>query len=397
MAKALDNVKVLDFSRMYAGPFCTMILRDLGAEVIKIEIPDGGDGVRTMPPLTHGGESYIFINLNRGKQGITLNLDSEKGREITQELVRKVDVVVENFTPGVMDRLGLGYKELEKINPGLIYASLSGFGHTGPRHSQPAFDTVAQAMGGFMSITGFPDGPPTKAGPAVADLLSGVYGTVSILAALHHRERTGEGQHIDISMQDCMWAITAIQFAPQYFLTGEVPQRLGNRQIELTPFNVYPAKDGSVVVAIVTVGQWQNLLRVIGREDLLGVEKYATQVERMKRWQEADALVEEWTKVRSVREIINTLNKADLPCSPVPAFDEVANDAQLLSREMVIEVEQLLSGNLKVPGSVFKLSKTPGDVRYPAPFLGEHNYEIYCNLLGYSEQEINKLAEDGII
>ena len=397
MPRALDDVKVLDFSRMYAGPFCTMVLRELGAEVIKVEIPGGGDGVRNIPPITQGGESYIFVNLNRGKKSITLNLDTQRGQEISKELVKKVEVVVENFTPGVMDRLGLGYEELKKVNPGLIYASLSGFGHTGPRRLQPAYDTVAQAMGGFMSVTGFPDNPPTKAGPGLADFVSPLYTTISILAALRHREKGGKGQHIDISMQDCIWAITAVQFAAIYFHTGEVPPRVGNRQLEATPFGTFPARDGYVVIAVVTVGQWENFLRVIGREDLIGVEEYATQVERLKRWQEVDAMIEEWTKKRSVKEIVETLNNAHLPCSPVPTFDEVANDPQLLSREMVIEVEQLLSGNLKVPGSVFKLSETPGEAKYSAPFLGEHNYEIFRDLLGYGEAEINKLAQEGII
>ena len=397
MPKALDDVKVLDFSRMYAGPFCTMILKELGAEVIKVEIPGGGDGVRTLPPLTDGGESPIFVNLNRGKKSITLNLDSQRGQEISKELVKWADVVVENFTPGVMDRLGLGYEELKQVNPGLIYASMSGFGHTGPRRLQPAYDTIAQAMGGFMSVTGFPDNPPTKAGPGLADLVSPLYATVSILTALHHREKGGKGQHIDISMQDCIWAITAVQFGAIYFLTGKVPPRVGNGQLEATPFNVYPAKDGYVVIPIVTVGQWQSFLQIIGREDLLDVEEYATQVKRINHWEEVDTLAAEWAKTKSVKEIVDTFNDAHLPCSPVPTFDEVANDPQLLSREMVIEVEQLLSGNLKVPGSVFKLSETPGDAKYSAPFLGEHNYEVFGDLLGYSEPEINKLAGDGII
>jgi len=397
MPKALDDIKILDFSRMYAGPFCTMMLKDLGAEVIKIEIPGGGDGVRDLPPMTEGGEAYIFVNLNRGKKSITLNLNTQRGQEVAREMVKKVDVVVENFTPGVMARMGLGYEELKQLNPGIVYASLSGFGHTGPYSSRPAFDILAQAMGGLMSVTGFADGPPTKTGPALADLISAHYLTISILTALHYRDRSGTGQHIDISMQDCIWAMTAIQFAPHYFLTGEAPPRLGNGQLEATPFNVYPAKDGHVVIAIVTVGHWQDFLRVIGREDLLEVAEYATQSERINHRQEMDALVEEWTRTRSVSEIVAMLNDARLPCSPMPTFDEVANDPQLLSREMVIEVEQLLSGTLKVPGSVFKLSETPGDVKFAAPFLGEHNYEVYPDLMGYDEQKISQLAKDGII
>jgi len=374
-----------------------MLLKDLGAEVIKVEIPGSGDATRTLPPQTEGGESYTFINLNRGKKSITLNLASERGREIARELVEKANVVAENFNPRVMDKLGLGYKELSKINPQLIYASVSGFGHTGPRSSEPGFDTIAQAMGGLMSITGFPDGPPTRTGVAIADFLGGINATISILAALVYRKETGKGQMIDISLQDGIWALAAIDGSPGYFLTGEIPQRLGNGVVNSIPFRVYPAKDGDVVICVVTVGQWQTFLRVIGREDLLEVQKYATQKERVNYRDEIDAIVEEWTKTRTVEEVLNTLGDAHLACSSVPTIDKVANDPHLLSRGMVIEVEQLISGKLKVPGSVFKLSETPGDVSFPSPFLGQHNYEVYSELLGYGEQEITKLVNDGII
>ena len=397
MPKALEKIKVLDLTRMYAGPYCTMLLKDLGAEIIKVEIPGGGDGVRTLPPLTKASESMPFIVLNRGKKSVTLNLQSEKGREIVKELAKKADILVENFTPGVMDRLGLGYEELSKVNPGLIYTSLSGYGHTGPRQDLPAFDMVAQAMGGFMSVTGFPDGPPTKAGTAVGDICGSLYTTIAILAALHHRTETGEGQFVDISLQDCVWAFTTAGVNDIYFLTGENPQRFGNGYYEGVPFNVYHAKDGYIVICIITIGQWQGFLRLIGREDLIGVEKYATQVERVNHRDEVDALVAEWTKTKCVTEIENEFKKAHLPCSPVPRFVEVANDPQLLSREMITEVEQLISGKLRVPGTVFKLSKTPGDVTLPAPFLGEHNYEVYPSMLGYNEEELGKLTEEGII
>ena len=397
MPKALGDITVLDFTRMYSGPFCTMILKELGAEVIKVEIPEGGDGVRDLPPITEGGESYIFVNINRGKKSITLDLSTPRGQEIARELAKKADVLVENFTPGVMEKLGLGYEAMKKVNPSLIYASLSGFGQTGPYRSNPAFDTIAQAMGGLISVTGFPESPPLKTGPAMADYTSALYTTISILASLHYRDGGSRGQHIDISMQDCMWALTAPQFSAFYFLTGEVPQRIGNRQMEGTPFGIYPTRDGHVVICVVTVGQWHKFLRVIGREDLLEVEKYATQAVRVNYWQEIDAIVEEWTKKRDVKEIVRLLSEADLPSSPVLTFDEVANDPQLRSREMVVEVEQLLSGKLQVPGSLFKLSETPGESRYSAPFLGEHNYEVYGEFLGYSDVEISQLAEDGII
>jgi len=397
MAKALDGIRVLDFTRMYGGPLGTMILAELGADVIKVEIPGGGDAIRTTAPLTEGQESYRFVALNRGKRDITLNLNSEEGQRICREMVGKCDVLVENFTPGVMEGYGLGYEELKRYNPRLIYVSISGFGCTGPYRSRVAFDTIIQAMGGLISVNGFPDSPPTKVGPAIADFLGGIFSIIAILAALQYRSRTKQGQFVDISMQDCIWYITAIQFLPLYILTGNEPPRLGNRQIEVTPFNIYRAKDGYIVIGVVTVDQWQRLLEVIGREDLKGVPEYASQVTRIHHAEEMDAIVETWTKERTVDEMLNVLEAADLACSPVPTFGQVAKDPQLASRNMQVEVEQLISGKLRVPGSVFKMSQTPGDPTEPAPFLGQHNAEVYSNLLGYDHATIDRLQREGII
>lgn len=395
MAKALEGVKVLDFTRMAAGPYCTMLLAELGAQVVKIEQPGSGDPFRTTPPINRG-ESYSFVMLNRGKKSVTLDLASQRGQELAKELVKKVDIVAENFTPGVMDRLGLGYDELNKINYRLIYASTSGFGHTGPDTSQPAFDPIIQARGGLMSVTGFPDSRPTKAGIGVADMLGGIWTVAAVLAALHYRERTGKGQFIDISMQDCMWAITALEHLSTYSLTGKAPPRIGNGQPWSCPFNSYPAKDGEVIIALVG-GGWQELLRIMGREELVGSDRYATISKRVKYRAEVDGIVSDWTRTKTVKEIVAEVSGAGLPCSPVSTFDEVANDPQLLSRGMIVEVEQSMAGKLKVPGSVFKLSVTPGDIKLPAPLLGQHNAEVYSDLLGYSEQEITKLAAERII
>lgn len=397
MVKALEGIRVLDFTRMYGGPLGTMILAELGAEVIKVEVPGGGDAIRTTAPLTEGQESYRFVSLNRGKRGITLNLHSNEGQRICKELVKKCDVLVENFTSGVMESYGLGYEQLKSHNPHLIYASISGFGYTGPYHSQVAFDTIIQAMGGIISVTGFPDSPPTKVGPAIADFTGGIFSAIAILAALQHRNRTNEGQFIDLSMQDCIWYITAIQFLPLYILTGREPQRLGNRQIEVTPFNIYKAKDGYIVIGIVTVAQWNRLLEVMGREDLKDVPEYASQATRIEYAEKIEAMVEAWTKERTVDEMLKILGAADLACSPVPTFGQVANDPQLASRDMVVDVEQLISGKLKVPGSVFKMSQTPGDPTEPAPFLGQHNVEVYSKLLGYDYATIDRLQREGII
>lgn len=397
MAGALDGIKVLDFTHQYSGPFCTLLLADLGAEVIKVERTIGGDSVRTQPPLTQASEGVPFIMLNRAKKSITLNLQTEKGHDICRALVKTVDVVAENFSSGTMDKLGLGAEEFFKLNPKLIYASISGFGQTGPRRADLAFDPAIQAMGGLMSVTGFPDGPPTKAGVPVADFLSGLFTALAITAALQYRSRTGEGQRIDISLQDCVFLLTAIWCGPTYFMEGRVPQRYGNGDEWVTPANVYPAKDGAVLILCPILAQVQRLFRTMGREDLISSPLCSQASERIKHKQEIDALIEEWTKSRSVEEIIDELKKAGVACSTVPTFDQVCNDPQLLNRQMIIEVEQSVSGKVKVPGSVFKLTKTPGKAKFPTPFLGEHNFEVYSGMLGFTEREITKLANDGII
>ncbi len=395
VAQALDGIKVLDFTRALAGPFCTLKLAQLGAEVIKVEIPGEGDGSRTQIPQTEGGESYMFISTNRGKKSITLNLASEKGRQICLQLVQKADVAVENFSPGVMDRLGLSYEELTKVNPKLIYASLSGFGHTGPYSSRPAYDTIGQAMGGLISVNGPADGPPMRVGIAIGDMGAGLYTTIAILAALQHRATTGEGQYIDISMQDCIWDLTGNASVSVYFGTGTGPQKAGNRT--MGTFGLFPTRDGDVVINVVTTGQWERLLRVMRREDLLGVAKYADRAGRSENAEEIGALVEGWTRQRTADEIVRLLSEAHLPASPVPTFEQVVSDPHLLSRGMIAEVEQVISGKVKVVGSPFKMSRTPADPTLSSPFLGEHNQEIYCGVLEYSEEEVAKLADDGII
>lgn len=396
MAGALDGIKVLDFTQVYSGPFCTLLLRDLGAEIIKVERPEGGDAIRNDAPLTQGLESGTFIILNRGKKSITVNLKSEKGRDICRELAKQVDVVAENFSPGTMDKLGLGSQDLCKLNPKLIYASISAYGHTGPRRNDIGYDPVAQAMGGLTSVTGFPD-TPTKCAVAIADFSAGIFTALSIMAALMHRMKTGEGQTVDISLQDCIWLLTSIEFSPHYFIGGKIPQRLGNGHPAMTPGNLYPAKDGSVRIDTGVLSQVERLYRVMGREDLIGTPLCSNQKERVKYREQIDALVTEWTKTRSTEEIVNKLKNADVPCVKVPTFDEVCNDPHLFSREMIIEVEQTVSGKVKTPGSLFKLSKTPGDVRSPAPFLGEHNLEVCSGMLGYTDQEIMELTNDGIV
>ena len=397
MEAALKDVRILDFTHMYAGPFCTLLLRELGAEVIKVERPEEGDPVRGSPPFTEGGESSAFIMLNRGKKSVTLNLSKEEGREICLSLVKNADVVIENFTPGSMERLGLGSKRLLEMNPKLIYASISAFGHKGPYSKLIGFDPIIQAMGGIISVTGYPELPPVKVGIPIADYLGGLFCAISILASLHYRSLTGKGQVIDISIQDCVFLPTIIWQGPTVFIEKKIPERRGNSDAYVVPANIYPAKDGYVYIGCIGIAQVERLFKVIGREDLVNSPLCARQSERIRFREEFDRLIKEWTEKRCVEEIWKAFIDADIPCSPIPDIKTLCEDPHLKSREMVIEVDQVVSGRTKVPGSVFKLSETPGEPRLPAPFLGEHNLEIYGSMLGYGEEKLNELAEKGII
>jgi len=396
MAKSLEGVRILDFTQYLSGPHCTSVLSELGAEIIKIEMPGKGEPERLAMPMTPKRESYQFLSYNRGKKSITLNLKSSKGLEIARKLAGKVDVLVENFAPGGMERLGLSYEEVSKINPRILYASISGFGQTGPRRNDVSYDVVAQAMGGLMSVTGYADGEPLKAGISLGDYMGGYNGVIAILAALYYRTVTGEGQAIDISMQDGIWAMVFPDRA-DYFDTRIVPKRIGNRLSSSAPFGAYNARDGYVVICTITDPQWQKVLQAMGREDLSGEPRYATRENRTKNMTEVDGLVQAWCKERTVEEVLAILKKSGVPCSPLPTFDQVAADPQLLSREMIVEVEQPVSGKVKLSGSVYKMSKTPGDRRKRIPAVGEHNEEIYGGLLGIDAQEIQKLRQEGII
>ena len=396
MAKALEGVRVLDFTQYLSGPHGTSVLSELGAEVIKIEMPGKGEPERQAMPKTPKRESYQFLSYNRGKKSITLNLKSPKGVEIAQKLAAKVDILVENFAPGGMDRLGLSYEQVSKINPRIIYASISGFGQTGPRRNDVSYDVVAQAMGGLMSVTGHSDGEPLKAGISLGDYMGGYNGVIAILAALYYRTVTGEGQAIDISMQDGIWAMVFPDRA-NYFDDHIVPKRIGNKLSSSAPFGAYKAKDGSVVICTITDPQWQKVLQAMGREDLIGEQRYSTRENRTKNMEEVDGLVQRWCKEKTVDEVFAILKKSGVPCSPLPTFDQVANDPHLLSRDMIVEVEQPVSGKVKLSGSVYKMSRTPGDRKQRVSEVGEYNEEIYGGLLGIDAQEIKRLKEESVI
>ncbi|HED23845.1 MAG TPA: CoA transferase [Firmicutes bacterium] len=396
MTKALGDVRVLDFTQYLSGPHCTSVLCELGAEVIKVERPGTGEPERKAAPMTPKGESYQFFAYNRGKKSVTLNLKKPEGLEIAKKMVAKCDVLVENFAPGGMERLGLSYEEASKINPGIIFASISGFGQTGPRRDQVTYDMVGQAMGGLMSVTGYEDGEPLKVGVSLADYMGGYNAVIAILAALHYRTVTGKGQRIDISMQDGMWAMVFPDRA-DYFDTLATPKRMGNRLSSSSPFGSYKANDGYVVICTITDDQWQNVLKAIGREDLKDDERFITRVNRVKHMAEVEKILDDWLKERTVEEATAVLKEFKVPASPVPTFDQVANDPQIHHREMIIEVEQPLSGKVKLAGSVYKMSETPGTRRMSIPLVGEHNQEIYGKLLELDQKEIDRLTGEGTI
>jgi CoA:oxalate CoA-transferase len=396
MAKALEGVRVLDFTQYLSGPHCTAVLSELGAEIIKVEMPGKGEPERVAMPMTPKRESYQFLSYNRGKKSVTLNLKAPKGVEIAKKLAAKADVLVENFANGVMERLGLGYEVVSQVNPRIIYASISGFGHTGPRRDDICYDVVAQAMGGLMSVTGYPGGEPLKVGISLGDYMGGYNGAIAILAALYYRKVSGEGQAIDISMQDGIWAMVFPDRA-NYFDDHIVPKRIGNKLSSSAPFGAYNAKDGYVVICTITDSQWQNVLKAMDREDLIGEQRYATRENRTKNMNEVDGLVQGWCEGKTVEEAIAILKKFQVPCSHLPTFDQVASDQQLRDRDMIVEVDQPISGKVKLIGSVYKMSKTPGDRKKIISSVGEHNEEIYCGLLGIDEQEIRKLKEEKVI
>jgi len=396
MAKALEGVRVLDFTQYLSGPHGTSVLSEFGAEIIKIERPGKGEPERQAPPKTPKGESYQFFAYNRGKKSITLNLKDPKGVEVAKKLAAKADILVENFAPGGMERLGLSYEVVSKINPRIIYASISGFGQTGPRRNDVSYDIVAQAMGGLMSVTGHPDSEPLKVAISLADYMGGYNVVIAILAALYYRTVSGEGQAIDISMQDGIWAMVFPDRA-NYFDDYVVPKRIGNKLSSSAPFGAYHAKDGYVVICTIADPQWEKVLQAMGREDLSGDQRYATRESRTKNMKEVDDLVQAWCQEKTVDDVFSILKKFRVPCSPLPTFDQVASDPHLLEREMIVEVEQGISGKVKLSGSVYKMSKTPGDRRMRVPEIGEYNEEIYGGLLGMDAEEMRKLKEEKII
>ncbi len=393
---ALLGVKVLDMSRVLAGPFCGMLLADMGADVIKLEVPGHGDDSREFPPFKEG-QSLYFTNLNRGKRGVTLNLKDEEGKRVFLELVRKCDVLIENFSPGTMERLGLGYEELRKVNPRLVYAAISGFGQTGPYRSRPGYDIIGQAMGGLLSVTGWPDSPPTRSGTAIGDILSSLFCTIGILAALNIRERTGRGQLVDVSLVDSVYA--ALENIPQkFFVEGKVPGRIGNRYEFIYPYDTFRARDGWVVLGIANDAIWGRFLEAAGLEHLRVDERFSSNKVRVENHAALRAVIEGWTGGLGKDEIVELLNANRVPSCPIYDVKEASEDPHISkARGMVVEVEQPGLGTVRLQGNPVKMSETDPKPRGPAPELGGDTGEVLRELLGYDEETVERLKRRGAI
>jgi len=392
----LNGLRVLDLSRVLAGPFCSMTLSDMGAEIIKVEMPGRGDDTREFPPFIKGESSY-FMSLNRGKKSITLNLKEEQAREVFYKIAEKSDIILENFRPGVTERLGVDYETIKKINPKIIYCSISSFGQTGPYNQWPGYDLIIQGMGGLMGLTGEPNGPPVRVGVAVTDLCAGMYATIGILGALRAREESGRGQYIDVGMLDgsVSWMTYA---AGNYFATGTNPPRMGSAHPSIAPYQSFKAGDGKyVLIACGNDRLWAMLTEAMNLPELKDDPRFTTNELRVKHLSELVPLLEKRFSEKSRDEWLETLRGIGFPCGPVYLMDEVFSDPQVLSRKMLVSVEHPKAGEVKQIGTVIKYDQNPCEIQSPPPVLGQHTKEVLENLVGYDEEKIEGLRESGAI
>ncbi len=390
-----DDLRVLDLTRVLAGPYATMILGDLGAEIIKVEQPEIGDEARGFGPFQNDFSLY-FMSVNRGKKSITLNLKTDQGQQIFHDLLAKCDVLVENFRAGTMAKLGLGYDQLREKYPRLIYAACSGFGQTGPYANRGAYDMIIQAMGGILSITGEPDQPPVRVGTSIGDITSALFTTIGILSALHHRQKTGKGQLVDVGMLDCQVSILENALV-RYFSSGEVPKPLGRRPPAITPFEVFESKDGYVVIAIGNDQLWQRFCQHVDRSDLVDDPRFKNNSSRTNNHSELRAIMNKVLSQKDTARWVEELAKIGVPCGPVNTIDKVVEDPQIRARDMIVDLSTQFAGKVQIPGIPVKLSQTPGQVDEPAPMLGQHTEEVLANLLGIPKTEIHNLQKLGII
>lgn len=397
----LEGLRVLDLTRALAGPYCTMMLGDLGADVIKVEQPGRGDESRGWGPPFVGqpygpypGESAYFLAANRNKRSITVNLKAAAGQEIIRRLAARSDVLVENFRTGTLEGMGLGYDHLHALNPRLVYCSISGYGRTGPYADRPGYDFVIQAEGGLMGITGPEEGPPYRLGIPIVDITAGMFAATAVLAALHARDRTGEGQLVDLALLDTAAALLT-NVASNYLVGGEAPRRLGNAHPNITPYEAFPARDRWFALAVANERQWATLCQVIGRPELRGAPRFADNRARVANRAALRKVLEAVFQTRDAAEWLAMFEKAGLPCGPINTIPDVFAHPQAEARGMVLTAEHPTAGTVRFAGFPYKLSGTPAAVRHPPPRLGEHTEEVLVELLGYSAGEVAGLRERG--
>jgi formyl-CoA transferase/CoA:oxalate CoA-transferase len=395
MSGPLAGVTVVDLTRVLSGPYCTMVLADLGARVIKIEHPGRGDDTRHWGPPFVGPEAAYFLSVNRNKESVTVDFKHPEGREVMSRLVARADVFVENFKPGALDRAGFGWETLHQAHPRLVYASISGYGQSGPRRNEPGYDAVIQAEGGLMSITGDANGPAYRLGVAITDIVSGLFAAHGVMAALVARAHTGRGQRVDIGMLDATAALLTYQ-AGNYFATGETPVRMGNRHPTIAPYETFPTADGEIVVAVGNDGIWQRFCPAIERSDLAGDSRFRTNRDRVEHYDLLKRELDRTLGTRSTAEWTARLQKASVPCGAVRSVQEVLDDPQIAAREMVVPITHPIAGPTRVIGTPIKLSETPGSVRTPPPTLGQHTDDV-LEELGYDRERIAGLRAAGAV
>ena len=395
VAGPLSGMVILDLTQILAGPMCTMVLADMGADVIKIEKPNGGDDNRRMGPPFIKDWSAGFLAVNRNKRSLALDLREEKGRAVFRRLAQQADVVVENFRPGVMERLGLGYEELKTVNPRLVYCTISGFGSTGPARNRGGFDLVAQGVSGLMSITGHPNSPPAKIGVPVTDLTAGLFGANGIMAAYIHALKTGQGQMVDTSLMEAGVAYTVWE-SSVYFADGEIPGPLGSAHRVSAPYQALRTRNGYLNLGAATQPTWEQLCRAIGREDLMDDDKFRNPWDRKAREEELAALLEETFSTEDTEHWLRLLDDAGVVAGPIYNMEQVYQDPQVLAREMLVDFEDPELGTIRNIGVPVKMSTTPGSIRRRAPAIGEHSAEILLER-GFSQEEVDVLLEEGTI
>jgi len=396
MAAPLSGLTILDLSRVLSGPYCTMLAADMGARVIKIEHPVQGDDTRAWGPPFVAGESAYFLSINRNKESVAIDFKTARGRELLDALIARADVIVENFRPGTLERMGLGYTELSKRDPRLIYVSISGFGQTGPRRMEAGYDAVAQAEGGLMSITGTSDGPPVRLGVAVADIASGMFAFQGLLLALIARSTSGRGQLVDVSLLDSVTALLTYQ-AARKFATGETPVRTGNRHMTIAPYDTFDTAGGVLVLAVGNDAQWRKLCAVLGAADLSADARFVTNAARVDHYEELrprlDAHFSRWP----LDALVAALKAEGVPCGAVRSIADVIGDPQVLARGMVETVMHPTAGAQRVLGIPVKLSNTPGRIHSAPPLLGQHTASVLTGDLGLTADDVDALARAGVV